>query len=66
MYSVVSFDATAEVEVVPTAWYGGGACRWPPYKAEAANRAIRALEAAKEDWPKYLPARLLFSSGMQT
>lgn len=64
MYSVVCFDNTEEVEVVPTLWYSNGACRWPPHKAEGINRAIRSLEAPQDTWSLFGNARVFFSSGM--
>uniref|UniRef100_A0A8C5FS57 DUF4806 domain-containing protein n=1 Tax=Gadus morhua TaxID=8049 RepID=A0A8C5FS57_GADMO len=62
MFSVVCFDNSEEVEVVPTQWYNNGACRWPPHKAEGVNRAIRQLEKPQDTWPLFDNARVFFSS----
>ena len=64
MFSVVCFDNSKEVEVVPTQWYNNGACRWPPHKAEGVNRAIRQLEEPQDTWRLFNNARVFFSSGM--
>ncbi|KAJ8257265.1 hypothetical protein GJAV_G00183730 [Gymnothorax javanicus] len=61
MFSVVCFDETAEVEVVPTRWFDNSTCWWPPYKAEGVNRAIKNLEQPTNTWPAF-NARTLFSS----
>ncbi|XP_056442126.1 uncharacterized protein LOC130379371 [Gadus chalcogrammus] len=62
MFSVVCFDNSEEVEVVPTQWFNNGACRWPPHKAEGVNRAIRQLEEPQDNWPLFDNARVFFSS----
>uniref|UniRef100_A0A8C5CZ63 DUF4806 domain-containing protein n=1 Tax=Gadus morhua TaxID=8049 RepID=A0A8C5CZ63_GADMO len=62
MFSVVCFDNSEEVEVVPTQWFNDGACRWPPHKAEGVNRAIRQLEEPQDNWPLFDNARVFFSS----
>ena len=66
MFSVVCFDNSEEVEVVPTQWYNNGACRWPPHKAEGVNRAIRQLEEPQDFWRLFDNARVFFYSGMYT
>ncbi|KAK0151867.1 hypothetical protein N1851_006761 [Merluccius polli] len=62
MFSIVCFDNSEEVEVVPTQWYNNGACRWPPHKAEGVNRAIRQLEEPQDTWRLFDNARVFFSS----
>uniref|UniRef100_A0A671UXA9 Uncharacterized protein n=1 Tax=Sparus aurata TaxID=8175 RepID=A0A671UXA9_SPAAU len=51
MYSVICFDKDEEVEVAPTAWFHEGTCRWPPYKSQGVQRAVKQLEEAQSTWP---------------
>ncbi|KAM9715464.1 uncharacterized protein ACNS7B_021792 [Menidia menidia] len=62
MYSVICFDKDEEVEVAPTSWFQEGTCRWPPYKSQGVQRAIKQLEEAQSTWPVHTDARIFYSS----
>uniref|UniRef100_A0A671XHP8 Uncharacterized protein n=1 Tax=Sparus aurata TaxID=8175 RepID=A0A671XHP8_SPAAU len=64
MYSVICFDKDEEVEVAPTAWFHEGTCRWPPYKSQGVQRAVKQLEEAQSTWPVHTDARIFYSSGL--
>ncbi|XP_041950685.1 uncharacterized protein LOC121711290 isoform X2 [Alosa sapidissima] len=53
MYHIVSFDDFDEVEVVPATWVNGGVCRWPPYKGEGLQRAIKNFQEPDNTWALY-------------
>lgn len=66
IYSVICFDKDEEVEVAPTAWFCEGTCRWPPYKSQGVQRAIKQLEEAQSTWPVHTDARIFYSSGLHS
>ncbi|XP_073730188.1 uncharacterized protein [Misgurnus anguillicaudatus] len=53
MYFIVSFIKTNEVEVVPGVWVEGEVCKWPNYKLDAMQKAIKNCEMPKETWTSY-------------
>ncbi|XP_035985273.1 uncharacterized protein LOC118558814 [Fundulus heteroclitus] len=62
MYSVICFDKDEKVEVAPTSWFQEGTCRWPPYKSQGVQRAIKQLEEAQSTWPVHTDGRIFYSS----
>ncbi|KAM9717476.1 uncharacterized protein ACNS7B_021125 [Menidia menidia] len=62
MYLVICFDKDEEVEVAPTSWFQEGTCRWPRYKSQGVQRAIKQLEEAQSTWPVHTDARTFYSS----
>ena len=63
MYHIVSFDETAEVEVVPALWVNNGICQWPPFKTEGVQRAIKSRQQPDHTWASY-NARILYTASM--
>ena len=63
MYHIVSFDETAEVEVVPALWVNNGICQWPPFKTKGVQRAIKSRQQPDHTWASY-NARILYTASM--
>ncbi|KAL7391052.1 hypothetical protein ABVT39_003521 [Epinephelus coioides] len=62
-YHIVSFEETAEVEVVPALWVNDGVCQWPPYKREGVQRAIKNQQEPDPTWALY-NARVLYTAAL--